>query len=367
MMKHGTITILMLLFCTTLGLADGKMYVPPETVPLGIPYQRALILHQEGKQTMVLQSKFETSETLPADSIFGWVVPLPSVPELASMDAFEADQLFDYLSWESAPEVTQISYILMPIILLAIPIIPLILFLWSSANPQSRFAKHRTKLLLTSMLGVYLLFFISLFATASMSAYGRGVDGVEVLQSGQVGIYNTKVIRSDSSEALIAWLNDNGFQFTPSDAPVVESYIKQGWCFVVAKVRPGEDMEFHSGEGGLLDPLILRFKSESAIYPLALTSTIGVDTEVLLYVMSDRKMECGGRMKLLYAAGVDADFLTYNYSHGMDDKKNFRPWETSLKYLCKFKSKLTPEEMKTDLILTPAKDNDEYRAHIIKW
>ncbi len=361
-MKHSTITILTLLFCTTVGLGDGKMYVPREHVPLDIPYQRALILHQNGQEAMVLQSKFETSETLPADSSFGWVVPLPCVPELASMDAREADMLFFRLSWASHPSVTVISNFVLPTVLATLSLLTILCYLSFINIPWlNSIRKHRETLLIITL---FSLIFAGVLLPALGSAMrGAGGGGVEVLQSGQVGIYDTKVIRSDSSAALIAWLNENGFEFTPSDAPVVESYIKQGWCFVVAKVRPGEDMEFHSGEGGLVDPLILRFKSENAVYPLALTATIGVDTEVLLYVMSDRKMQCGGRMKLLFAGDMYEDFLR----NIMGRTEHFRPWEESLRYLCKFKSTLTPEEMKTDLVFTPAEDNEDYREHIIKW
>lgn len=64
-------------------LADGKMYM--EKVLPDIPYQRAIIMFDGGEQTMVLQSKY--SEPTSTASDMGWVIPLPSVPELASCES----------------------------------------------------------------------------------------------------------------------------------------------------------------------------------------------------------------------------------------------------------------------------------------
>ena len=47
------ITILLLLLSARACLADGKFYAP-ERVPPDTPYQRALLIYQDGKETLVL-------------------------------------------------------------------------------------------------------------------------------------------------------------------------------------------------------------------------------------------------------------------------------------------------------------------------
>ena len=53
--------------------ADGKFY--GERIPPDIPYQRAFLLFHEGSQTLVLQSKYESTDSGTDANSLGWVVP----------------------------------------------------------------------------------------------------------------------------------------------------------------------------------------------------------------------------------------------------------------------------------------------------
>ena len=117
--------------------------------------------------------------------------------------------------------------------------------------------------------------------------------GVEVVKAEKAGIYDIKVIQSESAEAIINWLKENAFAFNENDTRVFEDYINRKWCFVVAKVQPEAGTEEEKiTYGRMVAPLILKFATEKVIYPLALTSTIGKETEILLYTLSDKKLDC---------------------------------------------------------------------------
>jgi hypothetical protein len=87
-------------------LADGMFYWT-ESIPPEIPYQRALLLFNDGYETLIVQSKYRMSSS--ATSEFGWVVPVPAVPDLASIEPSLAEELFWELAQASRPKVSDVS------------------------------------------------------------------------------------------------------------------------------------------------------------------------------------------------------------------------------------------------------------------
>ena len=89
----SVLAVLVLVFSTAPLYADGRFFVR-EKVPASIPYQRALLMFEDGCETLILQSKYHlhASGTGP---FLGWVVRIPAVPELATMDAEIADCIFE--------------------------------------------------------------------------------------------------------------------------------------------------------------------------------------------------------------------------------------------------------------------------------
>jgi hypothetical protein len=104
------------------------------------------------------------------------------------------------------------------------------------------------------------------------------------------------------------------------------------------------------------------------VYPLALTSTIGADTEVLLYTLSRKKLSCGERLILRYARSTKLASLIHNLLDGAQRETSalFTDIPKSM-FLCKFKKKLKPEEMKWDIEFEFAPDNDPYAETKIVW
>lgn len=359
--------IVLLLFTGMIfqAFSDGKMFWR-EKVPPAIPYQRALIVFKDGRETLILQSKYEVQRQTPqsAQMPLGWVVPVPAVPELATMNADSAHDFFRYLSMISRPKITHASDIvfLTACIGFAASLILLVLIciLKLSGRP-CKWAETWKEVFNFALFCLICAFFLML----SLPALSSAGEGVDVLGQYSVGIYDVKIIKAQNSSAIIDWLKENKFEFGDADKTAFDSYISRGWCFVVANInqeRKGKT-EHKVDREGLAAPLILRFPAENPIYPLVLTGTGGHDTMILIYLIAESKMICDNRMKLCYAGRVKTDGLT-KY---IKPENSMTQEELSLTYLCKFKGTLTPADMKSDMVFIPAKNDDPFREHKVRW
>ena len=169
--------------------------------------------------------------------------------------------------------------------------------------------------------------------------------------------------------AILGWLTENGFGFNDNDMQVFKDYVVRGWCFVVAKVEPDQESQYHKiVSDGMVAPIILKFETETAVYPLTLTSTVGSETEILLYTFSENKLTCDGRLTLQYASKKKSTYFMVDLlSSAEPETSNLFEDIPEFMYLCKFKKKLKPEEMKTDLEFEFAQDNEPYKEKKIVW
>lgn len=347
---------------------DGKFFV--EKVPPNIPYQRAFLLFYEGSETLVLQSKYEFSKSDNIDTL-GWVVPVPAVPEIASADADVAWECFFKTSFTAQPELIRISrkvcFIVSILFLVSLGFL-LLLIVEYPILKIIKLSKAAWRRQFWICLISTFFFFILTQLTVPHLAKGIGVD---IVKAEKVGIYDVKVLKSQSAEAILGWLRENGLGFSETDKQVFGEYIGREWCFVVAKVEPEPETEKHKiVSEGMVAPLILKFETETAVYPLALTSTVGAETEILLYTFSENKLSCGERLTLRNAKKKQSTYLIRNLLLAAEPEAKAKELFADIPedmYFCKFKKKLKPEEMKKDLEFEFASDNEPYKEKKTVW
>jgi hypothetical protein len=244
----------------------------------------------------------------------------------------------------------------------ACAVLALLLSLLSRFVPGLGILKGKRVLLTTSAL-MSLATFVAVFYTMVANTSMGAEAGIELIKAEQVGIYDIQVIKANQDGNLIEWLNNNGFHFDEEDQQVFNDYLRRDWCFVVAQIDPGRSTnQTEIVSAGLVAPLILRFEADAPIYPLALTSTTGHKTQVLLYIFSRDKWTSNGRLKLHYAARLETQPGRHIEPSGF-----FTDKELELPYLCKFKRTLNPKQMQDDLVFTRAADDQPYRKHIFVW
>jgi hypothetical protein len=108
--------------------------------------------------------------------------------------------------------------------------------------------------------------------------------GVTVEAQYTVGEYDILILSAKESHGLETWLTENGYRIPNGASAVLQSYLKQGLRFFVAKVNVGEQ-----GKLGLthLRPLQIAFESPKFMLPIRL-GTVNADgaQELFIYFLT---------------------------------------------------------------------------------
>jgi MYXO-CTERM domain-containing protein len=92
-------------------------------------------------------------------------------------------------------------------------------------------------------------------------------DGVSVSELPQVDDYQGELISSENTDALVTWLNDNGYVITPEMYPFIAEYVASGMSFLGIQLAPEPQSGIYS-----IKPLNLRYHSTVPMVPLTLSA-----------------------------------------------------------------------------------------------
>ncbi len=268
-----TLVISVIALTEQMACADGK-YFPEQAykIPPKIPSQKAILVYKDGIEKLIIESAMEGQ-----GREFGWIIPLPSKPT----DFAEVSPgLVKTLNLTIRPEITHD----LTSSLEGLYTVTIFVTAWFLL---AVLLKKRT--LFLSIIFLAIALFISILTPVMRGTLGISIDvpGVRVLDVEDVGSYGLAVLEAETAEALNQWLGGNGFQgLSDKDRVIVSDYIEQNWCFVAAKLRREESgySEPH--------PLAMSFVAEEPIYPMRLTSTVGNDVYLELFVIAQKKAAC---------------------------------------------------------------------------
>ncbi|HLG21448.1 MAG TPA: DUF2330 domain-containing protein [Candidatus Manganitrophaceae bacterium] len=91
--------------------------------------------------------------------------------------------------------------------------------------------------------------------------------GVTIEAQYTVGEYDILILSAKQSSGLESWLKENGYRIPPGAGPVLESYLKQGMKFFVAKVNLAEQAKLG---GAYLRPIQIAYESPKFMLPIRL-------------------------------------------------------------------------------------------------
>jgi HEAT repeat protein len=229
-------------------LADGCfVFRWNKSIDINEPTQKAIIVHDAGREDLLLQVKYEG----PLEE-FGWLIPAPSLPtvEKGSMRPFY--------------ELSQLTQ-------------------------QQWGGLHRGN-------------------TIPAGVAGEGGEAVKLIEVKTVGAYEVAVLSARDAGSLGRWLKSHGYSLPEGKAGIIDEYIRKGWYFIAVKINlakpaSAKKAAASSGKGtkrpaqtrqaiqkqlasGELHPLLISFDTPNCIYPLRISAVSGKPSEVSLYVLS---------------------------------------------------------------------------------
>ena len=141
-------------------------------------------------------------------------------------------------------------------------------------------------------------------------AEGAPQDGsVDVTDLPTVGPFDNELIQAGDAQALIDWLNTNGYLITAAMEPAIADYVAEGLAFLGVKLTPGADV-------AEIQPLSITWPGTDPMIPLRLTA-IAAEPEmgILVFVLGGTNYESTSWLSM----ELDIDRLQANPMSGQNN------------------------------------------------
>ncbi len=116
-----------------------------------------------------------------------------------------------------------------------------------------------------------------------MALESAGSTDVYVVDSEQIGPYDTVTLRAESADALLTWLVDNDYDLPSDLEPLLEPYVAAQSYFVAMRLSAGKDT-------GDIEPIGLTYSGDGLSIPIQLTAIAAAeDMPLRVYVFGDAR------------------------------------------------------------------------------
>ncbi|MCB9735023.1 MAG: DUF2330 domain-containing protein [Deltaproteobacteria bacterium] len=222
--------------------------------------ERVLFARHDGVVTMHVEVVYQGDPTQ-----FGWILPVAEVPRDASGALVPLDQVLGISTQTLFPRLQALTD---PVFAVNNTF---------DATPSACEDKGVP-------VGATVNFDTSSADTVSTSdASASPPPAVVVLSEAQVGPYDAQLIHATRSDALYAWLNDNGYLQDPAAQPLLDHYIAGGFDFIGIRLQNGRAT-------GDIRPLALTLGETAPCVPLRLTQIAAAkDMPILVWVLGDAR------------------------------------------------------------------------------
>ena len=214
-------------------------FAPPDpSVPIVQAGERLVFDYKDGKVTAHIQIQYQGEA-----NDFGWLLPLPSVPEMT----LGSEELFAQLITQTQPKYR--------------------LNRQFAGECGNNFPGRG----------------VSLSGQNDSAAPSESDDGSPLVIQDSVGPYDFAVLRADSRDEMFAWLTENNYFIPTGTEDVVGPYIRPGAYFLALKLQKGE-------AAGDIQPVVLEYESDKPMIPIILTSVAAnPDMGIQVWVMGESR------------------------------------------------------------------------------
>jgi hypothetical protein len=94
---------------------------------------------------------------------------------------------------------------------------------------------------------------------------GVTADVVEVVDEKQVAGFDATVLKASSANALVEWLNDHGFEFSPAVKAWAQPYLNEGWHITALKIA--RNVAENRDKSVIAAALRLSFHTDRPLFP----------------------------------------------------------------------------------------------------
>jgi len=130
--------------------------------------------------------------------------------------------------------------------------------------------------------------------------------GYVVIFSGKIGVHNLRVVYAENIDSFVSWVKRNYKNVPKNIERIVKLYIKNGKKYFVFD-------EVEIKDSANIKPLMYEFKSKSLYYPLRVNLFYRDTAEIVLYVLTNRKIPFG-----LFSSKSLMPILLYNFDIDFD-------------------------------------------------
>jgi len=128
--------------------------------------------------------------------------------------------------------------------------------------------------------------------SADLAGGTSGTSLVTVEASGTAGVFDWAALTSTGADALLGWLNLNGYAVPASAQPFLQTYILQGMHFLAVRIGRPQDLLADAQGQVEIPPLQFTCQTARRYYPMVISRiSAASQTEVLLYLIAEHRAE----------------------------------------------------------------------------